>query len=195
MKPGPISTKSMSYSLKFPLETPRLRLYPLTEADAEFFLEIANTPKWLEYIGDRNIHSVEDAAAYIRKRAATHHPERGNTGYNVTLKSNGKIIGNCGLYQRQDFIYPDLGFAFLPEYEGKGYGTESAQKVLEVAFEVFDLPEVPAFTTEENKGSQALLEKLGFVYQGMIVMSEYPDEETMYYLLKRESWEKAQKKA
>ena len=36
-------------------------------------------------------------------------------------------MGTCGVYARENTDNaPDIGFAFLPEFEGKGYGYESA---------------------------------------------------------------------
>ena len=39
-------------------ETDRLILKPTSEEDAEFIFELLNTPKWLKYIGDRNVKSI-----------------------------------------------------------------------------------------------------------------------------------------
>ena len=36
-------------------ETNRLLLRPTSITDAEFIYELLNTPKWIQYIGDRNI--------------------------------------------------------------------------------------------------------------------------------------------
>jgi [ribosomal protein S5]-alanine N-acetyltransferase len=51
------------------LFTERLRLDPFTFADAAFFKELVNTPGWLQYIGDRNIHSITDAEQYIGNKS------------------------------------------------------------------------------------------------------------------------------
>jgi RimJ/RimL family protein N-acetyltransferase len=42
-------------------ETERLLLRPFNTDDAPFILELVNSPGWLQFIGDRNIHSIEDA--------------------------------------------------------------------------------------------------------------------------------------
>ncbi len=43
-------------------ETERLILKPTSEEDAAFIFDLLNTPKWLKYIGDRNIKTVESGA-------------------------------------------------------------------------------------------------------------------------------------
>ncbi len=47
------------------LETRRLVLQEFTIRDAGFVLELLNTPSWLEYIGDRNVHTLDDAIRHI----------------------------------------------------------------------------------------------------------------------------------
>lgn len=47
--------------------TQRLKLDPLAAGDAPFIMELVNTAGWLRFIGDRHIHSLADAMAYIRK--------------------------------------------------------------------------------------------------------------------------------
>ena len=49
------------------LETERLVLQEFSIDDAEFTLTLLNTPAWLEYIGDKNVRSVEDAVEYLEQ--------------------------------------------------------------------------------------------------------------------------------
>ena len=49
-------------------ETERLTLRPMTIEDAEFFMELVNTEKWLKFIGDRNVKDIKAAENYIKER-------------------------------------------------------------------------------------------------------------------------------
>jgi len=53
------------------LATERLSLDALTVEDWGFIQELLNTKGWLQFIGDRNIHSREDAVNYINKTNGT----------------------------------------------------------------------------------------------------------------------------
>ena len=53
-------------------ETNRLILRATTVNDASFIVELLNTPKWLKYIGDRNVHTIEDAVQYIKDKFNPH---------------------------------------------------------------------------------------------------------------------------
>lgn len=145
-------------------ETQRLLLTPTTEKDSEFIVELLNTPKWLEYIGDRKIYSVEDACQYIAEKMTPQFERLGFGNYTITRKSDGIIIGSCGLYDREGVDGIDIGFGFLPEYEKKGYALEASLKVKEIAFNNFNLDKISAITSKKNIGSQTLLKKLGLQY-------------------------------
>ena len=145
-------------------------------------LELLNTPKWLQYIGDRNVHTLEEAKEYIRNRMLPQYERLGYGNYMVTRKTDGVKLGNCGLYDREGLEGIDIGFAFLPEYEGKGYALEAATEVKRVAIEVFGLTRIGAITVKENASSQKLLEKLGLRFQRTMQLPG-SDEELLCYEL------------
>ncbi|MFD2542655.1 GNAT family N-acetyltransferase [Lacinutrix gracilariae] len=146
-------------------ETERLTLSKFTLADAPFLLQLVNTPHWLKYIGDRNIKTIEAAKDYITNT----HLKSYNTNkfgfYKLNVKENNTPIGACGLLKRDTLEHADIGFAMLPEYEGKGYGSEASLAVLKLAKETFQLKKVLAITLPTNANSIKLLEKLGLSYQ------------------------------
>lgn len=145
-------------------ETERLVLQPTTEEDAGFILELLNSPKWLEYIGDRNVHTEEDAKQYIKNKISPQLEKLGFGNYTLIRKTDGVKIGSCGLYDREGLEGIDIGFAMLPAFEGLGYGFESASKVLEIGKNEFNIEIFSAITTKNNLASQRLIEKLGLRY-------------------------------
>lgn len=164
------------------LETERLLLKPAQVEDAAFVFELLNTPKWKEFIGDRNVNSIEDAEAYITTRMLPQFERLNYGNYIVIRKADNVKIGSCGLYDREGLEGIDIGFAFLPDYEGKGYAYEVASKILEVGINHFGIKNLSAITTQNNFSSQKLLEKLGLKYVKLITIPN-DDEELMYYEL------------
>jgi len=79
-------------------------------------------------------------------------------------------IGFCGFVRRSDLPAPDIGFAFLPQYERKGYGFESASAILQYGVEKLNFDVVLAITSQDNESSGKLLKKLGFNYDRLISM-------------------------
>lgn len=155
------------------LSTSRLHLKPIILEHANFILELVNTPLYLQFIGDRNIRTSEDAKAFITNGPHKSYRENGYGLYCVLLKETAKPIGMCGLLKRDFFADPDIGFAFLPEAMGKGYAQEIAAATLEYAQTTIKLKRVIAFADPENGRSVNLLEKMGMRFQKRF---KHPDD-------------------
>jgi len=165
--------------------TERLQLRDITTDDASYILAQLNDPGWIKYIGDRGIRTVEEAEAYIRDKIIKQYIDEGFGMFLVaTMKGHveEKIIGQCGLVKRDGLEYVDIGFAFLEEHCGKGYGTEAALAVRKLAFNEYKLEKLAAITTEDNVPSRKLLENIGFQYIKMIELPNIEGLPTYYEL-------------
>ncbi|UTW66018.1 GNAT family N-acetyltransferase [bacterium SCSIO 12643] len=162
-------------------ETERLIVRPTSLEDASFLLELMNTPKWIQFIGDRKVHTEEDAKRYIEERMFPQLERLGYSNNTVIRKSDMIKVGSCGLYDREGLEGVDIGFAFLPQFEGKGYAFESSDMLKNLAIEKWNLKKIGAITLEDNKSSQRLLERLGLKFQKLMRL-EGDSEELMYYL-------------
>lgn len=161
-------------------ETERLWVRPTTTQDSDFILELMNTPKWLEFIGDRNLRTIEDAEKYIETRILPQLARLGFSNYTLIRKSDGKKIGCCGLYDREGLDGVDIGFSFLPQYEKQGFGFESAHRLLQAAKNDFGLKTVSAITAKNNFASQKLIEKLGLELVGVTTLPNDSEEILLY---------------
>jgi RimJ/RimL family protein N-acetyltransferase len=149
-------------------KTGRLILRQLTINDADFILKLVNEPSWLQFIGDRGVHTNADAQNYILQGPVNSYERLGFGLYLVELKENRIPIGICGLIKRDALQDVDIGFAFLPEYWGKGYGFEAASAVLALGKKKFGLKRIVAVTNPDNARSIRLLEKLGLHFKQMV---------------------------
>ncbi|WP_369995239.1 GNAT family N-acetyltransferase [Winogradskyella sp.] len=161
--------------------TQRLYIRPVSKHDAPFILELMNTPKWIKYIGDRNVRTVEEAENYLKEKALAQIVKYGYCNNVVIRKNDNARLGTCGLYHREDREDPDIGFAFLPQFEGKGYAFEAANKLMHVAKQNYDLTELSAYTLEDNFASRKLLERLGFDLKGVGKLTNNNEELLHYY--------------
>src|ERR1051325_3688767 len=105
-------------------ETARLKLRELGADDAAFILELVNEPGWLRFVGDRNVHSLDDARGYIARGPAASYEKHGFGLWAVELAASGEPLGMCGLVRRATLEDVDLGFAFRSE-EGLPRATKS----------------------------------------------------------------------
>ena len=150
------------------LETERLVLRHLEPADASFILELVNDPDWLTYIGDRGIHTLDEARNYIQSGPMAMYEQRGHGLYLVERRSDGVPMGMCGLLKRDSLDDVDLGFALLPAYRGAGYITEAAAAALAHGRQTLGLRRVVAIATPENAASARVLEKVGLRFERTI---------------------------
>ncbi|WP_452599469.1 GNAT family N-acetyltransferase [Pontimicrobium sp. MEBiC01747] len=165
-------------------ETKRLIISKFTTEDAPFYLKLVNTPHWIQYIGDRNIKTLDQAITALKEGNIKSYKDNGFGFYKLLLKDNNlKPIGTCGLIKRNTLDDVDIGFAMLPEYERKGFGYEASLEIIKLAKHKFNLKRIIAITLPNNKGSIALLEKLGLNYEKTVFPFD-ADEELLLFAKK-----------
>ena len=155
------------------LTTERLVLEPLAEGDQLFIQELVNTEGWLQFIGNRHIHSEADAIAYIQR--IRNNP---NVQYWVAKLQECRVpIGVITFIKREYLEHHDIGFACLPAHMGKGYAYEGAKAVLAHINQLGTHTQILATTLPHNTTSIELLEKLGLHYE-----KEIQDNETTLHV-------------
>jgi RimJ/RimL family protein N-acetyltransferase len=156
------------------IETERLNLREMSEADAGFVLELLNDPDFIRYVADRGVRTDEDAARYISERFVESYRRNGFGLWLAETRDGGAPVGICGLVKRDSLPGVDIGYAFLPPFRAKGYAYEAASAVVCHARDVLGLPRLYAITDPENAVSMRVLEKLGMKLERLVRLS--PDE-------------------
>ena len=160
--------------------TSRLQLRPTIVEDALLILELLNTPKWLRFVGDRNVHTEQEAREYIKERMLPQLERLGYSNYTLIRQEDGVKLGCCGLYNREGLEGVDIGFALLPQHEKQGYALEASQEMLRAAREEFKISSLKGITSKDHYASQNLLEKLGMIRAGTVILPD-EDEELFVY--------------
>ena len=150
------------------IETERLIVRHLNNGDAQFMFELLNDPGWIKFIGNRNIHTVNDAKNHIRDKYISSYKKHGYGLYLVEEKETLLPLGVCGLINRPEIEDIDKGFAFLPQYAGNGYAYEASRAVLNYGYQHLKLDRIVAITIPENTRSINLLKKLGMKIEGYV---------------------------
>lgn len=158
------------------LETSRLRLREFTIEDASFLVLLMNSETWLEFIGNTAVHTTDHAEQYIIKGLQQNYKLHGFGLWLVEIKESFEPIGMCGLLRRETLEYIDIGFAFLPEFQGKGYASEIAASTMIFGKYILGIEQIAAITKSNNFRTKALLKKLGLTYQKNIRLNPDGDE-------------------
>ena len=156
-------------------ETERLAVRPFEPGDCDFIIRLLNDPSFIENIADKGVRTREQAAAYLADGPLRSYRDHGHGLYLVALKASGAPIGMCGLLRRDSLAHPDLGYAFLPEFCGRGYAFEAGAAVLAYGREVLGMGEILAIVKPGNARSAALLDRLGFARAGTVAMAHDPE--------------------
>jgi RimJ/RimL family protein N-acetyltransferase len=88
--------------------------------------------------------------------------------YSIKLKDSKDYIGFCGIIKSsKKYAKAELWMKFYPKFWNKGYATETIQTLLKACFEEHQLHRVEAGCAVENQASKRVLEKCGFVVEGI----------------------------
>jgi [ribosomal protein S5]-alanine N-acetyltransferase len=149
------------------LETDRLILREFTMKDASAVLAYQRTPEYQRLRG-RVDYTLDEArkfvATFIGWQSET---PRQRFQLAVSLRSSPRAIGTCGIrIQHPGEQEATIGYELDPAYWGKGYATESAARMLSLAFTELELQRVIAWCRIDNAASIRVLEKLGMRREG-----------------------------
>jgi ribosomal-protein-alanine N-acetyltransferase len=162
------------------IETGRLNLRELSEADAAFMLEVLNDPGFVRFVGDRGVRTVEEAARYISERFVESYRQNGFGLWLVETKDEKMPAGICGLLRRGTLPGVEVGYAFLPPFRSRGYAFEAASAALRHARDVLGLPRLYAVVNPDNVVSIRVLEKLGMKFERMVRLSGEESEVNLF---------------
>lgn len=164
-------------------DTTRLQIRPSHESDASFLLELLNSSPWLRHIGDRHVHTIEEAREYIATKMTSQLNSLGYSNYTLFRKLDGVRIGICGLYAREGSSTIEIGYALLPAYFGMGFASEAAQRLMQAAKEDFGITSLRAVTGVSNSASQRLLQKLGMTLLERVQLPNEMEEVFIFQIL------------
>jgi RimJ/RimL family protein N-acetyltransferase len=147
------------------VKNPDLQLRPLQTSDKFQIARLANNKKIWDNVRDGFGHpyTLDNAAEFIQWQA------RSNFEKVFAIDSNGEICGLVGLILQKD-IYrksAEIGYWVGEPFWGQGIATAAVGKVVRVAFDDLKLARVYAGAFEYNRGSMRVLEKNGFVKEGI----------------------------
>ncbi len=142
------------------IETGRLIIRSLRHADAPALAELWSDPDVTRFMGGpRNYSQVRET---LEQDAAG--PALTFDLWPVVEKNSGRIIGDCGLLDKEvdGQAEVELVYVFHPSAWGKGYATEAAGAIRDYAFTRLGLARLIALIDPHNAASAQVARKLGF---------------------------------
>ena len=168
--------------------TDRLRARKMTPGDLDDLASMNQNPEVMATLGGQKSReqTLESLAALIKQ-----FDEHGFSYWIIEDKQSGAFMGRAGL----KIISIDgideiaLGYSFLPEYWGKGFATEIAKEIIRIGFDEFKLDTIAVYALPENKASQRVMGKLGFVFEKNCTLF---DKQQVVHRLTKNRWQELQ---
>lgn len=172
------------------LETERLLLRWLDDRDVAALQEVFSHPDVLRYWGGDPAH---DAAGARRLLAQIH------DGYarcelfqwGIARRGDDRVVGTCTLTRFDSRNRrAEVGFALGRQHWGHGYASEAMSSLIAFAFAELDLIRLEADADPRNDRSIAVLERLGFLREGLLrerwLVAGEAQDSVVFGLLRRE---------
>src|ERR1041385_6260909 len=178
----------------FPVVTTnRLFLRQIQQTDAKDLFEIFCDAETMKFNGHPQQHSLDDTHEWI-KEIHTRYTRRESFRWGVTLRETDKLIGTCS-FHRFDTYYRrvELGYEMNRAYWGKGIMAEAVSALLRYGFNDLQLHRIEAVIDINNERSKALLERLGFTYEGVLRQRYFTKDDIFadeyYFGLLKSEWD------
>ncbi|MGJ9457382.1 GNAT family N-acetyltransferase [Oceanobacillus sp. CF4.6] len=172
------------------LETKRLVLRKITKEDANSVLNYLSDEEVMKYYGLEPFKSINDALDEISWYQSI---QKSKTGirWGITLKEEAVVIGSCGFHNNvSQHFRTEIGFELSKEQWGKGIAAEAVKAIISYGYEHMNFRRIEALIEPPNLSSQKLVEKLGFIREGLLRNYEFTcgkfDDLYMYSLLKQD---------
>ena len=153
----------------FPLlSTERLTLRQFTSEDENEIFFMRSDEEMNKYTGITKASSLDDARKHIEK---INNNIRNNESimWGIALKDNNKLIGSICLWNIEvEKNQAEIGYVLMPAFQGKGIMQEAVTCIIDHGFNAMQLDTITADLEADNTASIKLLERTGFVYQGLL---------------------------
>jgi RimJ/RimL family protein N-acetyltransferase len=155
-----------------PFRSARLVLREFVEADLDEHARLFSYPDVVRYLYDDQMSSDELRAHFTRRLRQGARAE--GTWCNLAVEHDGVFVGEVGinLISAAHRCY-EVGYVFLPEFQGLGFATEATRSLIDVAFATLNAHRVIARLDARNDVSRHLLERLGLRVEAHLVKNEF----------------------
>lgn len=150
-------------------ETARLLLRELDMTDIPRMYQISRLPEVNRYTGEP-LRSLEEESELHKAYIENAYHFWGYGFWGVFLKSDGRLIGRCGIQNCEINGQPEieLGYLLDPSYQGAGYATECTLFTLDYAMNRLGICRVVAAIACSNLRSLRLAERIGMHCEGRL---------------------------
>lgn len=150
------------------LETERVRLRPYRDDDVEAMFALYSDPRVMRYWSFPPWTERSQAEQYLARAWAA--MEAGEIfPWAIADRDSDTLIGALtffSLHREQRRL--EVGYSLSPDYQGRGVAAEALRCAISFGFDTVGLVRIEADIDPRNEASWRLLERLGFVREGLL---------------------------
>jgi ribosomal-protein-alanine N-acetyltransferase len=150
------------------LTTGRLKLRPIRHEDLHAFFDIWSDAEVMRYFSFPTMASIDEATdrmAHLLKLSA----EGKDLVFAVEMLTTGEVLGNCALCRvNEQCRRAEINYCLKRQYWGHGYMAEAISALIAHAFDTVKLHRIEADIDTRNLASARLLDRLGFIREGVL---------------------------
>lgn len=157
--------------LPMPIFTPRLCLQPRHIGEGPIINKaicdsLEHLKPWMPFAQKK---PTPDESEEHCRRSLAKFILREDLTLSIYSRDKKRLIGSTGLH-RANWGVPSfhIGYWILPEFEGKGFVTESTNALIRYAFQVLKARRIEIRCDSENLKSLGVMKRLGFIQEGIL---------------------------
>lgn len=155
------------------LVTERLVLREVRRSDDEALFRIRSDQRIMEHISRPLAVTMDEVHALI-DRVLQEQTDGDGISWAITLKNDDTLIGTIGYYRlKKEHHRGEVGYALHSDHWRNGYMREALNAAVDCGFERFGFHSIEAITDPRNIASNTLLERCGFIREGLFRQDHY----------------------
>ena len=155
------------------LNTQRLLFRQITQEDDKSLFEVLSDEDTCKYLTHNAVNDMENIKRMIAGMQRFF-DEKQRIRWGIAQKKDNTLIGHCGFFDIDRFnCCAEISYCIKRELWGQGIMTEALDAMLSFGFEDYGLNRITANVIKDNAASIKVLQKLGFVQEGILRESLY----------------------
>lgn len=168
------------------IRTERLRMVPVKRENALTLWQVLQEPDLRRYQDLPNV-GAPLFAEMVAKRPPALQPEvTGRFEWLIHVRDIRRPVGWVSLrIADRDPQSGEIGYSIVREYRRRGIATEAVRALVAEAFETAQLRTIYAYCVPDNQASRAVLERVGFSFEGTLARGATVSGQTVDVLMHR----------
>ncbi len=177
------------------LETPDLVLREIVHADTDAYFALSSDQKVMKTWG-MPVHQDRGETEKLIEYLKVAHKEEKMIRWAITKKGEDRLIGDVGYWRFvKERSRAEAGAKLAKEYWSGGFMTQALAAIVDFGFNEMELNTVEANVDPENPGARRLVEKVGFLQEGILKEHSWDQErarftDSLLFTVHRSRWKR-----